>query len=391
MKDLKFYIGIASFFLVAYLVAMYNQPKPINWAPTFVNSDKIPYGTYIPYTRLHDIFPGANVEVYQEPVYNVINDYNIKHGTYIIICKKINLNEEDYNKLTGFIKKGNDVLIAASTFGQYFNKTLKIETDDELDTQKTTKLKFLNKMLDTNRTYTIDKNMVSSYFSNIDTTKAILLGKNNLNHIDFIRYSFGKGNLYLHANPLMFTNYSLLNQQGAMYAATALSYLKNDKNLIWDEYYTAGRDQEDTPMRVFLRNNALRGAYYIALFSLLLFIVYEAKRRQRIIPIIEPLKNTTVDFVNTVGQVYYEQRNNSNIAQKKAAYFLENIRTGYHLKTSVLNDEFLETLSHKSGVDTLLIKELINQITLARTGLYFSDADLITLNKNIEQFYLKSR
>ena len=91
-------------------------------------------------------------------------------------------------------------------------------------------------------------------------------------------------------------NYSLLQDMGAAYSSIALSYVKNSSNLYWDQYYTRGREGAESPMRVFLQNYSLRWAFYIAVFSLLLFVLYEMKRRQRIIPIIPPLNNTTVEF-----------------------------------------------------------------------------------------------
>jgi hypothetical protein len=392
MKDFKIYIFIVSALLVVYLVAQYNRPKPINWTETYINKDKIPYGTYVLYNQLHDIFPGASIEAYREPVYNVLTEHGVEHGTYLIICSKINLTEYDYKKLVLFVKKGNDVLISAKYFGTQFSKRLKVETSSEAWYKNAmVYLSFTNKTLDTDKVYTIDKNLCDTYFSNVDTAAAVVLSKNNEGHINFIKYNFSKGALYLNTNPLVFTNYSLLKADGAAYTAMVLSHLKKDSNLMWDEYYTSGRDDDDSPMRVFLRSPALRWAYYIALLSLLVFILYEIKRRQRIIPIIEPLRNTTLDFVNVVGQVYYEQRDNRNIAHKKASYFLEHLRTRYGLKTNILNEEFVIALSHKSGVDATLIRELINQITIARSDARISDKELIALNKNIEQFNIQSR
>lgn len=392
MKDLKFYIFIASALLIIYLVAEYNRPKPIDWSETYVNTDKIPYGTYVLYHQLHDIFPGTDIRSYKEPVYNVLADRKIGNANYLIICNSIKFIESDYEELRAFISKGNDVFIAASSFGTYLSDTLKLGTSPQFAFTKTVRgLKLMNKTLDTSHVYAIDKKIPTSYFDSFDTTRAIILGKDVNDHINFVKYNFGKGSLYLNTNPSMFSNYALLNTNGGDYASTALSYLHPNKNLIWDEYYTLGKDDEGSPMRVFLRNPALRMAYYIALFALLIYVVYQIKRRQRIIPVIEPLQNTTLDFVNVVGQVYYEQRDNSNIAQKKASYFLEHLRTQYNLKTNLLNNEFVEMLAHKSGVDTQLIQQLLHQVTLVRSGAPVSDTELIDLNKNIERFYQRSK
>jgi predicted nucleic acid-binding protein len=89
--------------------------------------------------------------------------------------------------------------------------------------------------------------------------------------------------------------------------------------------------------------------------------------------------------------VYYEQRNNGNIAQKKAAYFLEHIRSTYNIRTQVFDEEFITTLSQKSGAKPELVKDLANQITHVNITSQISDNELIDLNRNIEQFYIQSR
>lgn len=388
MRDLKIYIGIASVLLLIYLVAEYNRPMPVNWAETLNRKDKIPYGTYILYNRIGDIFPGADVQTFREPIYNVVNDHGIAHASYLIICDAINISEVDYRKLCSFVKQGNDVFIASSYFGKYLSDSLKIDVQSELKND-TVKSYFTDSRLG-NARYAIGKNAGNLYFRAY-SNDAVVLGKNSSSHANFLKYKMGEGNLMLNANPLMFTNYSLLNKSGAAYASIALSYVRNDKNLIWDEYYINGREDEGSPLHVLLRNNALRAALYITLISLLIFVFYEMKRRQRVIPIIEPLRNTSLEFATTVGQVYYEQRDNSNIAQKLAAYLLEQIRSKYRLSTNKLDEAFTAMLVKRSGVEDELAEEIVMQIKQAQEGKVQKDQDLAAFNRNIEQFYLQSK
>ncbi|WDF56060.1 DUF4350 domain-containing protein [Mucilaginibacter sp. KACC 22063] len=388
MKDLKIYIFIASILLVVYIMAQYNKPQPLDWTETYRDNDKMPFGTYILHDRLADVFPGAQVVDYREPAYNTIVDNGSRKAAYVIICESTVINEYDFNKLSKFIKQGNNVFIAASNFGQYLEKKLKFKTGWVFD--KTNALTFSNKKLG-DEVFPTDKNSGSGFFREIDTASTIVLGKNQKDDANFIKFSLGKGALYLNTNPLLFTNYNLLQPKGAKYAGTALSYMQPARWVLWDQYYTQGRAGDESLMRVFLRNTQLKWAFYIAVFSLLIFIAYEIKRRQRIIPVIEPLTNTTVEFTKTVGMVYYEQRDNSNIAQKKATYFLEYVRTHYYLKTTVLNDEFTIALTQKSGAESALVKRLIAQIILIKNNQSVSDSELIELNQNIEKFYSQSR
>lgn len=392
MKSLRIYIITISALLIIYLVAQYNRPNAIDWSDTYNSNDKIPFGTYVLYNRLNDIFPKARVETFREPAYNVITDHDISNATYVVICGSVDFNEYDYKKLTKFIKSGNDVFISAAYFGNQIKKELNTETGVQMQAIKTSDgVKFTNTLLDTGKLYQLGKGIGGIYFSTIDTAKATVLGTDKRHNANFVKYALGKGHLYLNANPLMFTNYSLFTPQGAEYAATALSYVKNDSFLIWDQYYSQGREDDGSSMRVFLRNKALRWAFYIAFFGLVVFVLYEIKRRQRIIPVIEPLDNATLSFVNVVGQVYYEQRDNLNIANKKVLYFLERLRADYNLKTNPLDQVFMESLAQKTGVEPEFAKNLVDYINFLGNNTYITNKELIELNKLIEQFYTQAR
>lgn len=390
MKDLKIYLFVASALLIVYLVAQYNRPRAVDWRETLNNNDKIPFGTYIVYNRLSDIFPGAVINTYREPVYNVLTEQQPKNSTYIIVANSVNLDEYDYKKLSQYIKAGNDVFIAASYFGEYFRNKLHIEAGSEYGTaKKVTGIQFVNKNLG-DYIYAVDKHTTDGVFSRFDTAKVVVLGQNVDRHVNFFKINMGKGALYLNANPLIFSNYSLLQKDGLAYAEKALSHLKSSKGLVWDQFYTQGREGDESSMRVFLKYTSLRWAFYIISFSLLAFVLYQMKRRQRIIPVIAPLANTSVEFARVVGQVYYEQHNNSNISQKKATYFLEYIRARYNLKTGLMDDSFIQLLAQKSGVSIDLTQALFYQIILIQSGQQVSDDMLITLNQNIQKFHLQS-
>ena len=396
MRDLKIYLFIATGLLVFYIIAQMNRPQPVKWDVTLDDNDKIPFGTYILHQRMKDIFHGSKIVNYREPIYNVIADLGIKNSSYIVIAPGAELENEDLDKLISYVKNGNDVFISTLSLSQQATKKLHAEVGQEFgDTtkfgeEKSVDTRLLNRYLDTSYTYTFEKNICDNYFTKFDTSKAVVLGKNNYGHCNFLKFPMGKGALFINANPLLFTNYALLKKQGANYASYALSYIKKTDNILWDEFYSKGRAGENDSMRVFLQHEPLNWAFRISFFSLILFILYETKRRQRIIPIIAPPANSTVEFVSVVGRVYYEQRNNTNIAQKKILYFLEHLRTTYYLKTNVLDREFIEKLAQKTGVDIGFVQELVAHIQYV-TGQPVSDADLIKLNQLIEQFYIKSR
>ncbi len=388
MKGFKIYWIITVVLLLIYIIAQLNRPKEIDWTETLSSKEKSPFGTYVLKDRLKDIFPGSSITSYRRPVYNVIAEDSVKNAAYIIIAPGLEFSKPDYEQLIKYIKKGNDVLIASEYFGELFTENLKIKTryvfkikDDP------TPVNFTNKHLNPGRKYTLKKGIGNMYFDAFDTAKTIVLGENSSHKANFIKVALGRGSLYLITNPRYFSNYSLLQRQGQQYAATALSFVKNTRQILFDEYYTQGEGGEETPMRVFLNNPALRWAYYIAIFSLMLFVIYEVKRRQRIIPVIEPLTNSTMEFVTVIGQLYYEKKNNADIAHKKIIYLLTWLRDKHNVKTQISDDEFSKVLVQKLGLKDDFVVEITGYLNYINECSMVTDKELIKLNYLTEKFY----
>src|SRR5215217_2325475 len=135
MKDFKIYLGIATALLIAYVVIQYNKPKPVNWDPTLVSTDKIPFGTYILRQRLVDIFPGANVINANQSAYSFFEAQK-QPGNYIIIAKSINITKPDFEQMTRFIKAGNDVFISGFDWTGAIVDTLKFNYSFEVSANR---------------------------------------------------------------------------------------------------------------------------------------------------------------------------------------------------------------------------------------------------------------
>jgi hypothetical protein len=371
-------------------VAQYNKPAPVDWTPTLNYNDKIPFGTYIVYNQLTHIFPGTKLIKTDKSVYHTFHDTSLLAGNYIILSKQVNLNKNDFTELIKFVSAGNSVFISAFTFDGILKDTLKIEQRYEAKKAEPT-LNFTNPELRRATDYKLKKQIASKYFSDFDTTRASIISKNNFDHAIVLSYKFGTGKLYLCANPLLFSNYNLLTDDGADYAAKTLSFMPLAQNTYWDEFQNGDIQLDDSPLRVFFTHPSLQWAYYLSIATILIFVLFEMKRRQRIIPVIEPLTNSTLDFVTVVGQVYYEKRDNANIAHKKILYFLSYLRDAYQIKTTKFDSEFVEILTTKLALDPAFSNELAGYLQYISTQHKVTDHELIELNKLIEKFYIKSR
>ncbi len=132
-------------------------------------------------------------------------------------------------------------------------------------------------------------------------------------------------------------------------------------------------------------------AFWLAVTGLLLYLLFNIKRKQRVINIIKPNANTTVTFTETVGRLYLQKKNNSHIAEKMITYFYEHIRNKYFIATATINDEFINSLSGKSGVSIEKTQQLFSLIERIQSEENVDDAELLQLNTEIENFYKNQR
>lgn len=394
-KILKFYIGLMVLLFLGITVIELTKEQPINWAATYNENDKIPYGTYVLHNELETLFPNNKIHDIKVTPYEYFNDFYdhkdstyLTTGSYLKIDQRIAIDDISINELLNFAAEGNSLFIATNYFPRVLKDTLNFETTNEFNFEDKTSFTLANTRF-TKDSITLEKKINNIYFSELDANHTTVLGYQKFNNEAFINYvkiNYKKGAIFLHLQPIVFTNYNLLKDNNKAYVANVLSYLKDD-TLFYDSANKKGILKGQSPMRFILSNPPLRYAWYLLLISLLLFMIFNAKRKQRIIKVIKPNENTTVAFTKTIGNLYYETKDHDNLIDKKITYFLEHIRRTYYLDTQLLDDKFTKALALKSGTDTIDTKKLIDKIVHLRAKSNCSETDLIALNKTIEDFY----
>lgn len=389
MKEIRIYLIFSAVLMVFYLLAEYYRPVPTNWKATYLKEDKIPFGLYLLHQQIPHLFPASELKIERSRIYNALHGMNYRNAAYIFIAAEIKMDRLDYRELKKFVQAGNQVFIAAYNPGGILKDSLKlgVSSNDVIIKGKGTAINFSNPRLKSDKPYVFEKGIGEGFYDEVDSSRIVTLGLNENSQINFVKYPIGKGNLYLMANPQLFSNYSLLNPKGAEYAGKALSYLQDPDVILWDELNTAGVDGNQSPLALLFRYSSLSWAYYLSMAAILLFVLFEMKRRQRIIPVIEPLTNSSVAFVKLIAQVYYQKQDNKDIALKKINFFMEFLRVRFHLKTQVLNEELKVMLSARSGISADELIPLITIIETIEKSTNVSDQKLIELNSKIERFY----
>ncbi|MFT2008661.1 DUF4350 domain-containing protein [Pontibacter sp. 13R65] len=388
MKGYRRYIALIMLLFGALVLLEYFRPKPVDWTQSYATHDKIPFGTYALHTLLPDLFPEQPVQVVREPIFNHLQDSSLT-GNYIFINEYFDADSLDVNMLLDFVHRGNQVFIAAEWIDGLLADTLHLSTEShDSMVPDTTALMFTG--LSDEKAYSYPANHYAYYLTVPDSLPYEPLGRNKAGKLNFLRMNFGAGAFYISSVPLAFTNYELLTLNEPNYAATALSHLPLQP-VYWDEYQKLGRQEEESVFRVLLAHEPLRWAYYIGLFTVALFVFFKSKRTQRVIPVLEPPRNTTLDFVQVMGNLYFNNGHHKNIAEKKITYFLEYLRTHYHLATNEWNEELRERVVAKAGVEAQLINQLFNLIESIWSSKAISEQILMELNNNLENFYRQTQ
>lgn len=396
-KTLRTYLVILVLIFLGAIAIEFSKPKPINWSKTFNETHKIPYGTYIYFNELNQLFPNSEIkEVGVTPFEFFNQSYNNEDlnyftgGTYMYIDEMMTIDEVSAQELLDFASFGNDIFIASSYLPEVIKDSLKIKTANEYNFTGKAKFYFANPRFSRD-SITIDKGLTNVYFSELDSVSSTVVGYQQFNFeekINFVKVNYGEGHFYLHLQPIAFTNYHLLKKDNQKYIASVSSYL-NDETIYFDSRNKKRNAMSNSKLRFILNNPPLKWAWFIALISLLVFVVFNAKRKQRIVKVIEPHKNTTVAFTKTIGNLYYETKDHNNVIDKKITYFLEHLRRVYFIDTQLLDEKFMKQLTLKSGRKLGAIKKLINLIAHLRAKQLCNEEDLLNLNVAIEDFHKK--
>ena len=198
----------------------------------------------------------------------------------------------------------------------------------------------------------------------------------------------GKGQLYIVMTPILFTNYGALDPYISQYLNRQLSQIAdmpvvrvNSKILSgWNRINTDS--MKTTPLRFMLSQKPLKWALYTILTAVLIFIIFTARRRQRIIPVIAKPVNRNLDFARLIGSIYCRRHDNLDLIKKKYVYFKEDLRRVLmiDLDDQSGRDSHVRQIAALTEFDEQHISDLISEIQqIISADERVSDKDTIRL------------
>lgn len=421
MRDRRPYIvlGVAAVIILSLFIYLQgDEEKEYSWREHYREVGEDPYSTSI-IRNLLESYSTAELKELRSSISKSLPDSTDKEANYVFIGEGLFLDTADVNRLLQFAESGNNIFISSKVipydlmYYVYYmqcNDAFWDEYEEYADTSVSLNLIHPN-LQDTagyNYSYIYNNDLAPYSWNYIDSVyfceeyhSFIPLGAMNGKYINFVKVPYGKGAFYLHTAPIVFSNIQLLDESGLNYANKVFSHL-SDGPIFWDaksrvekgvaqrannNYNQDPRLSDKSPLKYILEQPSLAWAWYILLALAFLYLLFRAKRRQRIIPVVAENKNTSLEFISTIGSLYFMQQDHRRLCLQKIKLFYAFIRNHYQLSTNNIDEDFAENLATRSELPLSLINNILRFAKNVESSNFVSEKTLIDFHMETERFY----
>ena len=404
-------VGFAILLLAYFYINANNNKLKWTWSATLDSKSNQPYGLAVIKKLIESSYSGTRTTNEKEPIHKLLAGKKFKNTDYVLIGQGIYLDERDVEALKDFLADGNNVFIATLEPPKNLVEAVYANTCDDAEfsydytVDSVARANFYHPGLHRDHDYEFRFRMGADdypYFWHslnpsvlCDSTVGFSsLGYQRTDHVNFLRitYGAGDGDLYLHTVPLMFTNYFMAKPDNMEYASNVFAHLSGE-NLIWDEVskvpFSDLDNPYDSPLYYVMQQPALKYAWWMLLAGAILYIIFASKRTQRIIPVLEPKTNTSLEFLNVISSLHFQNPDHLDIARKKMKYFLYFIRARYGINTQTFTQDHVKRLADKAKVDVADVQAILDRYKTIESYATFNEEPdrLVALYQAIEKFY----
>jgi len=231
------------------------------------------------------------------------------------------------------------------------------------------------------------------YESEVDTDiKFEVLSSNGI-LANCIKAKVGRGSITYMKTPLLLTNFFLKEEQGFHYVSHIFKDFNKEK--VYLDFSSLSytnpdiiNEQSANVLSFILSDKVLRIVWYLFLIGIILFLVLYLKRVQRAIPVLPVKKNTSLQFNETMGRLFFSKTSNREMAIIKMNLFLSFLKRRGNKGIPEDAREAAVFLHKKTGVSEELIFEIFyfgNNVKSESKEPYTQD--FLAFSENINLFY----
>ncbi len=390
MKGARKFIILMVLLFVGLFVLQMRLPKKFVWNQTYSHADKQPFGCYVFDSVLSQSMPNG-YQVTRQSFLQINEAYKGKNVSVLTIMDSQDFSSTDVNQLLAIANRGGKVmLVYGSEQGEELAKKLKVEVEG----YNSFNLNYLlrkkgqgQKVMDfiywdseslvyPNSKYLTYDDMLGTNIkcsSDIPATRLAYCYNRPYNirrakESVAVSVPYGKGKVFLLSTPLLFTNYGMLTGNTSEYIFRLMSQIADLPVIRTEAYMTteAMMEAQQSPLREFVKRPALRWALYLTMLGVILFMIFTARRRQRVIPIITPPANKSLEFIQLIGTLYYQRKDHADLVRKKFLLFTAEVRRRSGINISDVNNDGSEypLLAEKMGMQPAEVERILREIRL---------------------------
>ena len=377
MKLSKTYLFVVALAVLLLFVLQLQQPRRYNWTATFGPADCNPFGCYVMDSVLRASMPRG---------YRVTDStvYQLSHGSMprnvLVLASNLKVDAQWVEAVERITRQGGKLMIVGSVDDSSADSLMLKHWGAKLSGYNYFSVSGLKAqlaehyaMLTDTLTWASDGHYRRADYvlyrmmlpGAVDTLghagwQTLAYNDENSGTTDYrriimaARRRMGEGELILVAVPLVLTNYGMLDRNTSDLVMRLMTQLA-DRPVVRTLQFnrTVGQtEQQQSPFRVLLQSRPLTWAFYLSLLTIVLFFIFTARRRQRVIQVVEPPKNHSLEFVQLIGTLYYLRRDHAALVRTKLTLFADAVRrqTGLDILDVSDNDRVFGKLGERTGM-----------------------------------------
>jgi len=233
-----------------------------------------------------------------------------------------------------------------------------------------------------------------------------IISNNGVPYPWMVRFPFGSGTLDMLSTPVALSNVYLTRASGQAYVDKLFGFYPGSvPAVLYDrERYAAeawvdklnrddvpsinggGSQADESLLDYVLSRPALATAWYALLFGFIVFLLLGARRKQRVVPLVQPRRNTTYDHLRNISRLYLANPDNLLMTRKQLGLFEAYCTRKFGL-APLRNNEDRARLQRMQGVDKSDIDTLVRYHNTVQRGEQVTDGGLVRLVRILQAVY----
>ena len=361
------------------LLILLDKKEPVKWEYTFLSNSTNPGGSKAVAEYLRQT-TGVHVDASRRRPRKVVSEIP-RSATFVHAARYVDPTISDFDALLQWAYAGGHLYVTGFYLSDEIEKSLDVSFHYQYESSDDT----------VSVVFVMSRDTVSAprraleYYITIEDT-AVWTPLATIQHSDtqvvLARRSYGNGHITVCSVADAFTNHGILDTSTRQLSVRIVNDVTGP--VVWDNYLRrAGSRGLDVVINEY---ESWRYAWNILLMSSIVYVVMAARRRQRIIPEIKPVKNASLEFVESIVELYWRRRDNGNLGQKISKQFREHVRRTVRVTVPMDDEGYVRSVADATERRHADMLDLVQRLRSVDAGWTPHNEELYRLYLDVKNF-----